>query len=381
MKVTDFRQMDPGDGDPVTQPTTAYLSYDDKNLYVGFIAKDDPSLIRANVAKRKQILTDDRVTINIDTFHDHIHAYWFDVNPYAVQLDGITTDGVGDDFSWEGLWYSEARITEDGYVVLITVPFKTLRFPDESKQEWGVMLGRFIQRNNEFSIWPYITRRKLPRFVAQFGTMQGLEDISPGRNFQFIPYGLVSGSRYLDQPVNKPPQIVTEPAFRGGVDAKVVIKDAFTLDATLNPDFSQVESDEPQVTVNQRYEVFFPEKRPFFMENASYFTTPQNLFFSRRIVDPEYGARLTGKLGRWALGVLATDDRAPGKALAPDDPLYRHARLGRGPQRAARSLQRFAHSPVCHRPRIFVFLQPRRFARYETGAQARPVPHRAGGHL
>ena len=321
LKVTDFRQMDPGDGDPVSRPTTAFLSYDDEKLYVAFIAEDDPKLIRARVAKRKQILSDDRVTINIDTFHDHRHAYWFDVNPYAIQLDGITTDGYGDDFSWEGLWYTEAKITKTGYVVLITIPFRTLRFPDASKQTWGVMLGRFIQRNNEFSMWPRITRSKLPQLVAQFGDMK-LEDISPGRNLQFIPYGLLSGSRYLDQPVNGVPRMVTEPGYRGGLDAKGVIKDALTLDLTLNPDFSQVESDEPQVTVNQRYEVFFPEQRPFFMENASYFNTPQTLFFSRRIIDPEYGVRLTGKIGRWAIGALAADDRAPGKQTARDDPLY-----------------------------------------------------------
>lgn len=313
--VTDFRQMDPGDGAPVSQQTTAFLSYDDKNLYVAFIAKDDPKLIRARVAKRKQILDDDRITINIDTSHDHLHAYWFDVNPYAVQLDGITTDGYGDDFSWEGLWYTEAKITADGYVVLITIPFKTLRFPNKPVQQWGIMLGRFINRNNEFSMWPYITRRKLPQFVGQFGHMDGMENISPGRNVQFIPYAMTSGSHYLDQTPGVPPRLVTEPDFRAGLDAKVVIKDALTLDATLNPDFSQVESDEPQVTVNQRYEVQFPEKRPFFMENASYFNTPQNLFFSRRIVDPEYGIRLTGKIGRWGLGVLASDDRAPGKTV------------------------------------------------------------------
>jgi len=335
LTVTDFRQMDPGDGNPVSQPTTAFLSYDDKNLYVAFVAKDDPKLIRARVAKRKQILTDDRVTINIDTFHDHRHAYWFDVNPYAIQLDGITTDGYGDDFSWEGLWYSEAKITAEGYVVLITVPFKTLRFPDAPRQRWGVMLGRFIQRNNEFSMWPLITRRKLPQFVAQFGHLEGLENISPGRNMQFIPYGLLSGARYLDRTSGTVPRIVTEPDFRAGIDGKVVLKDALTLDLTLNPDFSQVESDEPQVTVNQRYEVFYPEQRPFFMENASYFTTPQSLFFSRRIVDPEYGVRLTGKLGRWGIGVLAADDRAPGKNVPSDDPLY-----GRRATDAVLSLQR-----------------------------------------
>jgi len=320
--VTDFRQMDPGDGDPVSQPTTAFLSYDDKNLYVAFIAKDDPKLIRARVAKRKQIADDDRVTINIDTAHDHQHAYWFDVNPYAVQFDGITTDAYGDDTSWEGLWYTEAKIVADGYVVLITIPFKTLRFPNRPKQQWGVMLGRFINRNNEFSMWPYITRRKLPQLVGQFGHLNGLEDISPGRNVQVIPYAMTSGSHYLDQPAGAPPRLVTEPNFRAGLDAKVVIKDALTLDATLNPDFSQVESDEPQVTVNQRYEVQFPEKRPFFMENASYFTLPQSLFFSRRIVDPEYGLRLTGKVGRWGIGVLTSDDRAPGKSVAKSDAAY-----------------------------------------------------------
>jgi hypothetical protein len=133
---------------------------------------------------------------------------------------------------------------------------------------------------------------------------------------------MTSGSHYLDQPAGLPPRLVTEPNIRAGLDAKVVIKDALTLDATLNPDFSQVESDEPQVTVNQRYEVQFPEKRPFFMENASYFNTPQNLFFSRRIVDPEYGIRLTGKIGRWGLGVLATDDRAQGKSVAKTDSAY-----------------------------------------------------------
>jgi hypothetical protein len=99
----------------------------------------------------------------------------------------------------------------------------------------------------------------------------------------------------------------------------MVVKDAFTLDLALNPDFSQVESDEPQVTINQRYEVFFPEKRPFFMEKASVFNTPEQLFFTRRIVDPQFGARLTGTEGRWSLGVLAADDRAPGKLLAGDD--------------------------------------------------------------
>jgi hypothetical protein len=318
LAVSDFRQMDPRDGAPVSQPTTAFLSYDDKNLYVGWICKDDPAKIRARIAKRKDIESDDRVTINIDTFHDRKRAYWFDVNPYAIQFDGITTDGQGDDRSWESLWYTEAQFTPDGYVVLQAIPFRSLRFPDAPKQTWGVMLGRFINRNNEFSMWPFVSRRRFPQFVGQFADMEIGDDISPGRNLQFIPYGLFSNGRFLDTAKG----FKTQNEARGGLDARTVLKDAFTLDLTLNPDFSQVESDEPQVTVNQRYEVYFPEKRPFFMEKASLFNTPETLFFSRRIVDPQFGARLTGTVGRWSLGMLAADDQAPGEVLPEGDSMH-----------------------------------------------------------
>ena len=136
---------------------------------MGWICKDDPKQIRARIAKRKHIESDDRVTINIDTFHDHKHAYWFDVNPYAVQFDGITTDGHGDDFELrERCGTRRRKFTEDGYVVLETIPFRSLRFPNAPKQIWGVMLGRFIHRNNEFSMWPFISRGSFPQFVGQF---------------------------------------------------------------------------------------------------------------------------------------------------------------------------------------------------------------------
>lgn len=309
-RISDFRQYNINEGQPVSQPTTAFLSYDDKNLYVAFVANDDPKLIRSRLTKRKQIMTDDRVIVEIDSTHDHRNAYFFSANPHGVQRDGTTTDGYGDDLSWEGVWRSDAKITEDGYVILITIPFKTLRFPDISKQRWGILLVRRINRNNELAVWPAATSRRSPQWVAQFAHLDGMENISPGRNVRLIPYGLFSESRYLDRPAAAPWERVAERELRGGVDAKVVIKDALTLDATLNPDFSQVESDEPQTTVNQRYEVYYPEQRPFFMENASYFSTPITLFFSRRIVDPDYGARLTGKLGRWGVGILAADDLA-----------------------------------------------------------------------
>jgi hypothetical protein len=152
--------------------------------------------------------------------------------------------------------------------------------------------------------------------------MTGLENISPGRNLQLIPYAAFSRSHFLDQPDPGVPAFRGKTDFRPGLDAKAVIHDTLTLDVALNPDFSQVESDDPQVTVNQRFEVVFPEKRPFFLENNGYFSTPENLFFSRRIVDPEFGGRITGKLGHWNLGVLAIDDRAPGSGIDPADPNY-----------------------------------------------------------
>ncbi len=320
LTITDFRQYQPGDGVPASQPTTAYLSYDDKNLYFAYVCKDDPKLIRARLAKHDQIMEDDRVILNIDTFRDRRHMYWFDVNPYGVQADGNVTDGLEDDPSWDTLWHSEGKITEDGYVVWGAIPFKSIRFPDQDQQVWGLILGRFIRRNNELSAWPLVSNRR-PGWVQQGGDLEGLSDISPGRNLQFIPYGLFSRARYLDAPAQGRPRLVSDSDGRAGLDSKIVIKDAFTLDLALNPDFSQVESDEPQVTVNQRYEVYFPEKRPFFLENAGFFLTPQRLLFSRRIVDPRLGARLTGRVGNWALGALFADDRAPGKNVDTSDPL------------------------------------------------------------
>lgn len=316
--VTDFRQFMPGDGIPVTQPTTAYLSYDDQNLYVGFYCKDDPKLIRARVAKREQIMSDDRFNVCLDTFHDHRHMYWFDINPYGIQADGNVTDGVEDDPSWDTLWRTQAKFTADGYAGLVAIPFKSIRFPNTREQKWGLILGRWIMRNNEYSMWPEVSRKR-PGFVAQGGDLDGIRDISPGRNIQLIPYGMFSAAKYLDSGA---PRFVTDNNGRAGLDAKMVLKDALTLDVALNPDFSQVESDEPQVTVNQRFEVVYPEKRPFFMENGGYFKTAQQLFFSRRIVDPRFGARLTGKIGKWAIGTLVADDRAPGERMSSDDPLF-----------------------------------------------------------
>ncbi len=317
--VTDFRQREPGDGAPASQRTRAYLSYDDRNLYIVFVCDDEPGKVRGRMVKREDIKDDDQVTVYLDTFRDRQRAYIFAANPLGIQQDGILTEGGKTDYSFDTLWYSEGRLTPQGFVVWIAIPFKSLRFSDAKLQTWSIALGRSILRNNENSFWPYITQRQAG-FVQQMGSLEGFEQISPGHNVQLIPYGTFTRSRFLD---TGRPAFVTTDHGRAGLDSKIVVRDAFTLDVALNPDFSEVESNEPQVTVNQRFEVFFPEKRPFFIENAGFFETPVNLFFSRRIADPEFGARITGKAGRWAVGALGADDRA-----ATDPLTGRHAAIG-----------------------------------------------------
>ena len=323
LKITEFLQREPHDGAPASQGTAAYISYDDRNLYVGFICKADPHTLRAHMVKREEIAGDDSVSVALDTFHDGQRAYEFFANPLGIQMDGITAEGVeDDDFSFDTVWQSKGKITPEGYVVLFSIPFKSLRFHSRSRRDsnWGIALGRVIPGNRELSTWPLLTQ-KIEAYVPQFANMESPENAHAARNMEFIPYGVAGGEKFLDTAAT-PPVVKTQPVYRGGLDAKVIIHDSITLDATVNPDFSQVESDEPQVTSNQRYEVFFPEKRPFFLENSDYFDTPETLLFTRRVVDPQYGLRLTGKIGDWKIGFLGIDDRAPGQVLPTDDPQF-----------------------------------------------------------
>jgi len=315
-----FLQREPQDLIPATERTEAYLSYDDTNLYAVFVCHtSDPSRIRARMSRREQIFNDDFVGVFLDTFHDRQRAYMFAASPLGIQLDGIISEGQDDDFSFDTIWETRGRLTDFGYVVWIAIPFKSLRFPPESgPRTWGVAFMRGIPVKSENAFWPGITRR-LTSFTSQFADLRGLDGVSPGRNIRLIPYGTFTGARFLDRDAAA---YDTEKDGRAGIDAKIVARDSLAFDFTLNPDFSQVESDEPQVTINQRFEVFFPEKRPFFLENAGYFQTPVNLFFSRRIRDPQVGARMTGKIGAWAVGALTLDDRGPGDTVPETDPLH-----------------------------------------------------------
>lgn len=322
LKINQFTQKEPHDGSPVSQPTEAYLGYTDKNFYAVFLAFDkEPKKLRARMLRRELIDDDDQVGLWLDTFHDQRHAYMFYSNAYGIQQDGLFAENQGFDNSFDTLWHTYAKINGNGYMVMIEIPFKSLRFRPDAGNDWGFILIRVIPRNSEHSFFPVNTNR-IQGMLTQEGTLQGFENISPSHNMQFIPYTSVGAFRSLDE---------RDPAgdrFTGkhvdpkaGLDSKIVIKDSLVLDTTINPDFGQIESDDPQVTINQRFAVFFPEKRPFFQENSNFFQTPLNLVFTRNIGDPLYGVRLTGKTGPWAIGTMLANDRLPGVSVIDTDPL------------------------------------------------------------
>jgi hypothetical protein len=317
--MKDFRQREPNDGDAASEQTTAYLSYDANNLYVAFVCRDrTPARLRARLSRRDAIAQDDQVVLMLDTFHDRQRAYVFAANPLGVQADAMASEGRDDDYSFDAVWRADGRLLQDGFAVLMSIPFRSLRVAAVPSGAWGLAVARVIPRNSEQSFWPYVTRR-VEGLIQQFGTLESPQRVATGRNLQFIPYASASSGRYLD---NKRSTFSSDTQGRLGLDAKVVIRDAVAVDVAINPDFSQVESDQPQVAVNQRFELFYPEKRPFFLESASTFryvrtaptdpTTrniPDMLFFSRRLQNPELGARVTGKIGRWSFGGVLANDR------------------------------------------------------------------------
>ena len=328
-KVAGFIQQLPTDGAPATQETVAYLGYDESNLYVVWVCHDsEPKSVRAHVSRRENILDDDYVQLKLDTFADERHAMVFAANAHGIQMDGLWSEGdTALDNSWDGVWNSRGAVTATGYVVLMSIPFRTLRFSPAEQREWGVTLLRVIARSGETDYWPRVSSRVAGE-LNQAAKLTGLEDVRPGRNLQLDPYISFRNFRALDTRDAANPRFNSSAGeFQGGLDAKLVLHEHLVLDATFNPDFSQVESDEPQNAVNQRFALYYPEKRPFFLENANYFDSAQGqyqltpLVFTRNIADPDYGVKLTGKAGPWTLGILAADDKSPGEIVPEDDPL------------------------------------------------------------
>ena len=323
LRVDHFVERYPEDGSAPTEDTVAYLGYTHDAFFAAFICHDrQPRMIRAHMLARDAQSDDDDVFVMLDTFHDQRRAFLFQSNALGIQTDGLYSEQTGYDFSFDTVWDTWGKRTANGFVVLMRIPFASLYFANADPGEmrtWGIILGRNIARTDESDYWPRSDHNIAGR-LTQDMAVEGFENIEHGQNLQFEPYSLGRNMRQLNSvdPVNpffedKPFQAYT------GLDAKFILHNSLVLDTTVNPDFSQVGIDNP-ATPNQRFPPYFAEVRPFFIENSSYFQTPISLYYTDNIVKPQFGARLTGKLGPWAMGVLSVDDRSPGQLVPPSDP-------------------------------------------------------------
>jgi len=323
LQITGFIQNTPSDGQPGTEKTEVWLGHTKTTFYFVFVCNDrKPGEIRGHLARRENVLNDDNVSVLLDPFQDRRRGILFTVNPAGVQADAAWTENNNPDYSYDQVWDSDGRVTNEGWIALLAIPFRSLRFR-EAGLDWGVVFMRNLPRNSEVDYWPRVSAN-VTGVLSQEAALHGIEGVTGSHNVQVNPYVLGQNERTLENldPLNPyfSSRIIEGTA---GGEAKAILKDKIVFDATINPDFSDVESDQPQFTVNQRFPVYFPELRPFFLENANYFATPIQLVYTRTIVHPEFGGRVTGKLGRTNIGLFVTDDREPGETVAPGDPLYK----------------------------------------------------------
>jgi hypothetical protein len=334
--LKDFYQTQPGDNTAASQPTELLLGYDARFLYVAFRAHDEPGKVRATVAKRDSVLEDDNVRIILDTFNDQRRAYVMVFNPLGVQQDGIMTEERGEDFSVDLVMESKGMVVDDGYVVEVAIPFKSLRYEAGKDKLWGVHATRSIKHlDNEQNSWMPIMRSK-SGFLSQEGHITGLENISTERTLEIVPSLTLSetGKRLRTLPaamidanpaLRDPGRFVNGPIkFEPGLTAKLGLTPTVTLDLAINPDFAQVEADATVVTANQRFPIFFEEKRSFFLEGIDIFQTSMNAVNTRAIVDPDIAVKLSGKRGRNSFGIMLASDNAPGNFSREelDDPAF-----------------------------------------------------------
>jgi hypothetical protein len=323
--LKDFYQVQPGDNTPPSRPTEVLIGFDAKFLYIAFKATDEPDKVRATVAKRDNIFQDDYVGFFLDTFNDKRKAFEMFFNPLGIQGDGILTEGRGEDFSVDILMESKGIIHETGYDVEIAIPFKSLRFEAGKGKLWGAHFFRRIKRfENELDSWMPLSR-SISSDLSQSGHLTGLEGIAVERTIELIPSLTVSQNgrfvrSFQPMPVpSDPGRLVNEPVvLDAGLTAKFIPSSAVTVDLAINPDFAQVEADQLVVTANQRFPIFFSEKRPFFLEGIDIFRTPVTAVHTRAIVDPDVAVKTTGKLGRNTFGLMVASDNGPGNLSADD---------------------------------------------------------------
>jgi hypothetical protein len=335
----DFYQTFPGDNTPASKPTEVLVMYDEKHLYVAFKCWDEKGKVRATIAKRDEVFGEDNVRLWLDTYNDQRRAYVLGFNPLGIQQDGIFTEGQGADFSVDIVMESKGVIEDWGWSVEVKIPFKSLRYTSGKGKMWGFNAARNIDRlNDEFDQW-LPDDRNISGFLVKHGKISGLDEIKTERTLEIVPSITISqtGNRKRTIPnsgfspigaydpvfnpngIQDPGKFTNDPVKQDiGVNLKYTITPNVTLDAAINPDYAEIEADAPVVTANQRFPIFFQEKRPFFLEGKEIFESPLQPFYSRTIVDPDFAAKLTGKIGKTSFGFLGASDNAPGNYSEDD---------------------------------------------------------------
>jgi hypothetical protein len=318
-RVETFYETNPGDNVEPKVKTVAWLTYDERFFYAAFDFSDpDPEGIRAPVADRDEIASaTDYGGVILDTRNDGKTGFMFLANPRGIQYDAISSDSSGEDSSPDFYWDSAARITATGWTLEIRIPFSSLRYNSADVQTWGLLIYRNRPRDFRYQMFNSRMPRGSNCFICHSQKMTGLDRLPGGNHVVLAPYATAGreshpvtglGSRLEDEPVH----------WEAGLDAKWTPNANTAVDATINPDFSQVESDVAQITANERFALFFPEKRPFFLEGLDLFSTPLQAVYTRTITSPRWGLRATGEVGSDTLyTVLVAEDRGGGSVILP----------------------------------------------------------------
>jgi hypothetical protein len=301
----------PAENVPAPVDTECYLIYDTNQLYVGCRAFDpEPEKIRAYLSDRDEAWQDDSIGLIIDTFNDQNRAFAFFVNPLGIQGDEImSSGGTQEDMSWDAIWDSAGQITDFGYVVEIAIPFRALQFqPSKEDQLWGFAPVRNYPRSRRHQISSFPLDRNEQCLLCQLPKIQGFSGAEPGRNIELDPtvVGLYSEGRedYPDGTMKK-----ADSFGNAGISGRWGFTNNMTLSAALNPDFSQVEADVAQLDINKQFALYYPEKRPFFLEGQDFFETPVQALYTRSIADPDWGVKISGKEGKNAIGFFSSQDQ------------------------------------------------------------------------
>lgn len=309
-RATNFAEQYPDNGAKAPVETEVLLTYDDSHLYVAFICYDsDAGSIRSSLTDRDNIWSDDYMGFIFDTYGDGAWAYEIFANPLGIQGDGRQVTSAGEDIGFDLIFESEGIVTDSCYQIEIALPFSSLRFPDKPKQEWKATFWRTRPRESRStSSWAF-TDDDTNCWMCEFGTLTGIDNVRPGKDFVMLPSVIGFQSASLRDEEDRTSGLENENLDgEASLGLSYSITSSLSAEATINPDFSQVESDAAQIDVNQTFALFYPEKRPFFQEGGDLFGTYINAVYTRAINNPSLAAKLIGRMGSTSIAYLGAHD-------------------------------------------------------------------------